>query len=69
MKTQSAHPEDCRTEHQFPHHPFITDMKNLNAVNGAYREIFKSDPPARVVAETGLVSPDALVEIMLVAAR
>ncbi|MGA2262170.1 MAG: RidA family protein, partial [Acidobacteriota bacterium] len=48
---------------------YITDMKNMNAMNEAYREVFKNDPPARVAAETGLVSPDALVEIMFMAVK
>jgi len=48
---------------------YITDMKNFNAMNTAYREIFAADFPARVSAETGLVSADALVEIMFTAVK
>ncbi|MBZ5497135.1 MAG: RidA family protein [Acidobacteriia bacterium] len=48
---------------------YLTDMKNMNAMNEAYREVFKADPPARVTAGTGLVSPDALVEIMVTASK
>jgi reactive intermediate/imine deaminase len=48
---------------------YITDMKNFAAMNEAYREIFTADFPARVSAETGLVSPEALVEIMFTAVR
>jgi len=48
---------------------YITDMRNYNAMNGAYREIFGGDFPARVTAETGLVSADALIEIMFIAVR
>ena len=48
---------------------YITDMKNFSAMNEAYREVFTSDYPARVSAETGLVSPDGLVEIMFTAAK
>jgi enamine deaminase RidA (YjgF/YER057c/UK114 family) len=48
---------------------YITDMKNFNAMNTAYREIFTADFPARVSAETGLVSADALVEIMFTAVK
>jgi 2-iminobutanoate/2-iminopropanoate deaminase len=48
---------------------YITDMKNFNAMNMAYREIFAADFPARVSAETGLVSADALVEIMFTAVK
>jgi reactive intermediate/imine deaminase len=46
---------------------YLTDIKNYIAMNTAYREVFGADYPARVTAETGLVSPDALVEIMFVA--
>jgi enamine deaminase RidA (YjgF/YER057c/UK114 family) len=48
---------------------YLTDIKNMSAMNEAYREIFKTDPPARVTAGTGLVSPDGLVEIMLMAVK
>lgn len=48
---------------------YITDMKNFNAMNTAYRESFTADFPARVSAETGLVSTDALVEIMFTAIK
>jgi enamine deaminase RidA (YjgF/YER057c/UK114 family) len=48
---------------------YITDMKNMNAINEAYREIFVRDFPARVAVEAGLMSPDALVEIMFTAAK
>jgi aminoacrylate peracid reductase len=48
---------------------FITDMANFNAMNEAYREIFAGNYPARVSAETGLVSADALVEIMFSAVK
>ncbi len=48
---------------------YLTDMKNFSAMNTAYREVFAADPPARVSAETGLVSADALVEIMFTAIK
>ena len=48
---------------------YITDLRNYNAMNSAYREFFSADFPARVTAETGLVSADALVEIMFTAVR
>jgi 2-iminobutanoate/2-iminopropanoate deaminase len=48
---------------------YITDMNNYGAMNEAYRETFASSFPARVTAETGLVSPDALVEIMFTAVK
>jgi len=46
---------------------YLTDIRNYSAMNVAYREIFSADFPARVTAETGLVSADALVEIMFIA--
>lgn len=48
---------------------YITEMKNINAMNEAYREIFTRDFPARATVEAGLMSPDALVEIMFTAAK
>ena len=46
---------------------YSTDIKNYNAMNVAFREVFGAHLPARVTAETGLVSADALVEIMFIA--
>jgi len=48
---------------------YITDTKNFGAMNAGYREIFKKDFPARATVETGLVSPDGLVEIMFTAVK
>lgn len=48
---------------------YITDMKMFNAVNEAYREVFTAGFPARAAVQTGLMSPDALVEIMFTAQR
>jgi len=48
---------------------YLTDMQNYGAMNEAYREVFAADFPARVTAETGLVSPDGLVEIMFTAVK
>jgi enamine deaminase RidA (YjgF/YER057c/UK114 family) len=38
-------------------------------MNGVYRESFKSAPPARATIGTKLVSRNALVEILMTAAR
>jgi aminoacrylate peracid reductase len=46
---------------------YLTNLNNFNAMNAAYREIFTADFPARATVETGLVSADALVEIMFIA--
>jgi reactive intermediate/imine deaminase len=48
---------------------YITDVKNFGGMNEAYREIFAKDFPARATVETGLVSPDGLVEIMFTAVK
>ena len=48
---------------------YITDVKNFAGMNEAYREVFTKDYPARATVETGLVNPDGLVEIMLVAVK
>jgi 2-iminobutanoate/2-iminopropanoate deaminase len=43
---------------------YITDVARFAEMNEAYREIFKSEFPARATMETGLVNSDGLVEIM-----
>ena len=48
---------------------YITDIRNFVLMNEAYREIFTGDFPARATVETGLVSPDGLVEIMFTAVK
>jgi reactive intermediate/imine deaminase len=48
---------------------YLTDIKNMNAMNKAYREFFKGAFPAPVTVQSGLMSPDALVEIMCTAVK
>jgi reactive intermediate/imine deaminase len=48
---------------------YLTDLKNFDAMNRAYRTVFTKDFPARATVRTGLVSPDGLVEIMFVASK
>lgn len=48
---------------------YLTDIKNMNAMNEAYREFFKGAFPAHVTVQSGLMSPDALVEIMCTAVK
>jgi reactive intermediate/imine deaminase len=48
---------------------YITDVNNFAAMNEAYREVFSADFPARATVESGLVSPDGLLEIMFTAVR
>jgi 2-iminobutanoate/2-iminopropanoate deaminase len=48
---------------------YVTDVKNFDAMNRAYRAVFAKDFPARATVRTGLVGADGLVEIMFVAAK
>lgn len=48
---------------------FLTDQANFQAMNTAYRAAFPSAPPARATVQTGLTSPDYLVEITMVAVK
>jgi 2-iminobutanoate/2-iminopropanoate deaminase len=48
---------------------YATDPKNLAAINASYRDAIKTGYPARVAVQAGLVSPDALVEIMCTAVK
>ncbi|OWJ80380.1 pyrimidine utilization protein C [Haematobacter genomosp. 1] len=48
-------------------HIFLTDWSNYGAINTVYAEFFPGDKPARYCVQTGLVKPDALVEIATVA--
>ena len=46
---------------------FLTDWANYAAINTAYAEYFAGHEPARYCVQTGLVKPDALVEIASIA--
>jgi enamine deaminase RidA (YjgF/YER057c/UK114 family) len=48
---------------------YLPEIGSAAAMNAAYREVFSTGFPARVVIEAGLVSPDARVEIMMTAVR
>ena len=48
---------------------YITDLKNYDAMNAAYRAAIPKDFPARATVRTGLVGADGLVEIMFVASK
>jgi reactive intermediate/imine deaminase len=48
---------------------YLTDLGDYAAMNDAYRAFFGRDFPARVTIRSGLVVPDGLVEIMVVAER
>ncbi len=48
---------------------YMTDLSQFATMNGVYRESFASAPPARATIGTRLVSPNALVEILMTAVR
>jgi 2-iminobutanoate/2-iminopropanoate deaminase len=48
---------------------YLPGLKDVAAMNSAYREVFPTGFPARSTVEAGLVSPDGLVEIMMTAVK
>jgi len=46
---------------------FIKDWADYASINTVYAEYFPNDKPARFCIQTGLVKPDALVEIASIA--
>ena len=48
---------------------FITDVRFYQAMNKVYAKWMPETPPARATVGTGLMSPDALVEIQMTAAK
>ena len=46
---------------------YLTSASDFQTMNGAYRPFWPKDPPTRTTVVTGLVVPDALVEISMVA--
>ena len=49
---------------------FVTDVQKFNDMNDGYRPFFQTDPPVRATVGIGkLASQNALVEIMVTAAR
>jgi 2-iminobutanoate/2-iminopropanoate deaminase len=46
---------------------YLTDATRASEMNDAYRQVFLKGFPARATIEAGLVSPGALVEIMMTA--
>jgi 2-iminobutanoate/2-iminopropanoate deaminase len=46
---------------------FLTDIRHFSAMNEIYRELIPSPRPSRTTIGTALMSPDALVEIMMLA--
>lgn len=48
---------------------YLTDLTKFAEMNGEYRTFFQKDFPARATVGTGLVSPGAVVEIMVTAVK
>jgi 2-iminobutanoate/2-iminopropanoate deaminase len=48
---------------------FISDVRFYDAMNEAYQEVIPDSPPARATVGAPLMSPQALVEIMMIARR
>jgi len=48
---------------------FLTDIRHYPIMNRVYREMVGSPPPARATVGSQLMSPDALVEIQMIAHR
>ncbi len=48
---------------------YLPDMARFADMNGAYREVFTKDYPARATVGAGLMNPDGLVEIMFMAVK
>jgi reactive intermediate/imine deaminase len=48
---------------------YLPNLKDLAAMNAAYREVLLKSFPARATVGAGLVSPDGLVEIMMTAVK
>jgi 2-iminobutanoate/2-iminopropanoate deaminase len=48
---------------------FLSDSRYYDAMNEAYSEMIPHAPPARATVGTALMSPEALVEIMMTARR
>lgn len=48
-------------------HVFLKNWEDYAAINSVYTEFFPGEKPARYCVQTGLVKPDALIEIASVA--
>jgi 2-iminobutanoate/2-iminopropanoate deaminase len=48
---------------------FVSDIRAFQDMNEVYRELVGSPPPARATVGAQLMSPDALVEIMMLASK
>jgi reactive intermediate/imine deaminase len=48
---------------------FITDVANFQDMNEVYRSFFPKDPPARAAVKAGLMGPQYLIEVTMVAVK
>lgn len=48
---------------------WLRDARDFSAMNEVYREVVKPDPPARATVRMAPLSPDALIEIMMIAGK
>lgn len=48
---------------------FLDDVRHYQAMNAVYADVLPEQPPARATVATQLMSPDALVEIQMVASK
>ncbi len=48
---------------------FVRDARHAGAMNEVYREIVKPDPPARATVRLASMEPDALIRILMIAAK
>ena len=48
---------------------FLTDLENYKAMNEVYAQFFVTQPPARAAVEVSRLPLNALVEIMVIAAK
>ena len=58
-----------RLENAAAIHVYLTRAADFQAMNEVYRTYWTKDPPTRTTVVTGLVSPEALIEIAGVAVR
>jgi len=48
---------------------FLADMRDFDAMNKVYREVFKTNPPVRATTQADLMVRDGRIEISTIAAR
>jgi 2-iminobutanoate/2-iminopropanoate deaminase len=48
---------------------FLADRRDVEGMNKAYREVFRTNPPTRAAVQADLMLRDALVQVSVIAAR